>query len=105
MGVESVTSELAEDVESGLEFGTGVAVAGAGGDFDAALVKGSRFIELAERFVGAAAVEVGGGVVGVVLEESVELADGGFALAGVEVGHGEAVTGEGIGGVLGEHRR
>ena len=42
---------------------------------------------------------VGGDVVGVEGDEGVELGEGGFEVSEAGVAHGEAVAGEGVGGV------
>ena len=79
--------------------GEGVLVAGAvgGGDASVEAVEGlGGAIELGEGLGGHL---VGGDVVGVVLDQRFELCEGLIRVALAEVLHGEAVAGEGVGGV------
>ena len=88
-----------EFVAHGGHFGEGVLVAGAVGGGDAGF-------EAVEGFFGAAECDqrlrghlVGGHVVGIVLDAGGELGEGGVGIALRDVLHGEAVAGEGVGGI------
>ena len=88
-----------EVVEEGLHFAGGVGVVGAVGGGEAFFEAGDGFFGAAEFGEGLRGHLVGGDVVGVVLDEGGELGEGEVGVALAEVFHGEAVTGEGVGGV------
>ena len=94
-----------EVVEEGLHFAGGVVVAGACRGCEAFVEASDRFFVAVELGEGLRGHLVGGDVVGIVLDEEVEFVErfGGVVFGGV--GHGEAVTGEGVGGVLLEGRK
>src|SRR5262249_4176102 len=80
----------------GLQLGAGVGVACV---FEAFAVEVAGAIDFAHFFKSLAAVIVSGGVVGVVGEESFELADGLVACAGLDVFHRQTVADKGTLGV------
>ena len=94
--------ELAEVVEHGLHFAGGVGVVGASGSGEAGLEAGLGFFAATgfEELLGGHLV--GGDVVGRVCNDAVELGECLVRVAFGGVGHGEAVAGEGVGGVVGE---
>ncbi len=96
MEVFSLGSEV---VQEGLHFACGVGIVGAVGGSDA-------FVEASDGFLGAALLSeglgghlIGGDVGRVVLDEGGELGERGGCISVAEVFHGEAVAGEGVGGV------
>jgi len=100
-GAASCSERLAggEFFAHGFHFGEGVLVAGALGGGDAGM-------ELFERGFGATQGDeglrghlVGGNVVGIVLNTGGELGEGSVRVALGDVLHGEAVAGEGVGGI------
>jgi hypothetical protein len=88
-----------EVVEESLHLAGGVGVAGVTGGFEAGLEAGDGFFGAAEFGEGLRGHLVGGDVVGIVADEGGELGEGGFGATLAEVFHGEAVAGEGVGGV------
>jgi hypothetical protein len=89
----------AEVFAHGFHFGQGVLVVGAVGGGDAFVEAGQGFFGAALFCEGLRGHLVGGDVVGVVLDEDGEFGECGFSVAVGGVFHGEAVAGEGVGGV------
>ena len=83
----------------GFHFGEGVLVAGAVGGGDALVQALEGLVDAAEGDERLGRHLVGGNVVGVVLDAGGELGQGGLGVAADDVFHGEAVTGEGVGGI------
>jgi hypothetical protein len=95
-------SSECEVIEKSLHLARGMGVAGALGG-------GEAFFQACDGFVGAAQFGeglsghlVGWDVVGIVVDEGGELREGEVGVALGVVLHGEAVAGEGVGGVGGE---
>jgi hypothetical protein len=88
-----------EVVEEGLHFAGGVGVVGAVGGGDAFVEAGDGFCGAALFGEGLGGHLVGGDVGGVVLDEGGEFCEGEVDAAVAEVFHGEAVAGEGVGGI------
>jgi hypothetical protein len=88
-----------EVVEEGLHFARGVGIVCAVGGGDAFVEAGDGFFGAALFGEGLGGHLVGGDVGGVVLDEGGELCEGAGGVALTEVFHGEAVSGEGVGGV------
>ena len=89
-------------VEEGLHFAGGVGVVGALGGGEAFFQAGNGFFGAAEFGKGLGGHLVAGDVVGVVVDESGEFGESEVGVALRVVFHGEAVAGEGVGGVGGE---
>jgi len=90
---------LREFVAHGFHLGEGVLIASAVGGGDAGVEAGQGFLGAAEGDEGLRGHLVGGNVVGIVLDAGGELAEGGVGMALGDVLHGEAVAGEGVGGI------
>ena len=93
------TGSGGEFFAEGFHFGEGVLVVGAVGGGDAGVEAGEGFGGVVELGEGLGGHLVGGDVVGGLVDEAIEL---GQALGGAglrDVLHGEAVAGEGVGGV------
>lgn len=89
-------------MEEGFHFGAGVFVAGFCGGGDAQRedflgIVGARFASEKLRIH-----KKPGNVVGVAVEEGLEMLDGGGGVAGVHALEGQAVAGEGVVGFLGD---
>lgn len=91
---------MAELLPHTFHFREGMLVAGAVGGGDA-------FVETGEGFFGAARFDeslrghlVARDIIGIVLDEGVEFDEGLIGVVFSDVGHGEAVAGEGVCGVL-----
>jgi hypothetical protein len=82
-----------------LHFAGGVSVVGALGGCDALAETGGGFVSAAQFGEGLRGHLVGRDVVGIVVDEGGELGEGCVGVALADVLHGEAVTGEGVGGV------
>jgi hypothetical protein len=88
-----------EIVAEGFHFGEGVLVVGAVGGRDAVVEAVEGFVGAAEFGEGLGGHLVGGDVVGTVLDEGGELGEGDVGVAPADLLHGEAIAGEGVGGV------
>ena len=79
--------------------GEGVLVAGAISRSDAGMETGEGFFGSAEFGEGLGGHLISGDIVGIVADEGCEFGEGGFGVSPGIVFHGEAVAGEGVGGV------
>jgi hypothetical protein len=70
------------------------------GDRDAAAIEIARFVEFAHLFECLAAVEIGGGIIGIGFRDLFESRDGSIKVAGLDVFHREPVAGKGARRIL-----
>ena len=69
---------------------------------DPPAVQIASLVELTQLFQGLTAMIIRGGIVGVRLQNGLELANGFIQAAGPDVLHRQAVTRKGVGGVIGQ---